>query len=234
MVKYLFNCAMLLSLSICLAGQHISPGHQQADPDWLEQFLYNGIEWRPAYAMVTGHEFFLTKEYVSADITVEGIRFNNVSMRYDICNDNLIILWKAVFPIVLSRERIDEFTVLHEGNARRFVNIRNDCAEFSGFAEVLYEGSSTFVARYTKVVSINATQSSYANFREYTRYYYMIDGTCNLIRNRAAFLQLMGDHEQDVRRFIRQNNILISSFSPAGYGIAAAFRDSLANKEATE
>lgn len=231
MRNFFIQFTALLSLSVCLSGQHLSPGQQQADPDWLEQFLYNGIEWRPGFATVTGHEFFITKEYLNADITIEGIRFNDVRIRYDICNDHVILLWKATFPIVLSRERIDEFTIRHEGSARRFVNYRSNCAEFRGFAEVLYEGSSTFVTRYSKVVSINATQSSYATFREYNRYYYMIDGTCNPIRNRAAFLKLLGDHEQDVRRFIRQNNILISSFSPAGYGIAAAFRDSLVNKE---
>jgi len=204
---------------------------QQADPDWLEQFLYNGVEWRPGYPLVTGHQFFLTKEYVTAEITIEGIRFSNVRIRYDICNDDVILLWKNIFPIALSMDRIDGFTILHEGTARRFVNFRNGCPAFNGFAEVLYEGSSTFVARYTKVVSINSSQSSYAQFREYTRYYYLINGACSQVRNRGTFLNLMGEYEPDVRRFIRQNNILISSMSPSGFGAAAAYYDSLVAKE---
>lgn len=234
MRKLFARCLILLSLSTCLAGQHLSPGQKEADPDWLEQFLFNGVEWRPGYAMVTGHEFFLTKEYLNADITLEGVRFSNVRLRYDICNNNVILLWKAAFPIILSRERIDEFTIRHEGTARRFVNYRTVCPELGGFAEVLYAGGSTFAARYTKVVSLNSTQSSYAQFREYTRYYYMINHTCNQIRNRGAFLKLMGDHEPAVRRFIRQNNILLGSFSPAGFGIAAAFYDTLVAKEVAE
>jgi hypothetical protein len=221
-------------MGTCLAGQHYAPGLKEADPDWLEQFLYSGVEWRPGYAIVTGHQFFLTKEYVNADITVEGITFSNLRIRYDICNDDVILLWSNTFPIALSMERIDEFTIYYEGTARRFVNFRNACPEFEGYAEVLYEGSSAFVARHTKVVSINSSQSSYAQFRDYTRYYYLINGTCSQIRNRGAFLNMMGEHEPEVRRFLRQNNILVSSLSPAGFGVAAAYYDSLAAKEVKE
>lgn len=234
MRKLFAQCLILLSLSTCLAGQHLSPGQAEADPDWLEQFLYNGVEWLPGFAMVKGHEFFLTKEYLNADITIEGVRFSNVRLRYDICNDNVILLWKAAFPIILSRERIDEFTVRHEGTTRRFVNFGSIFPESGGFSEVLYAGGTTFVARYTKVVSLNATPSSYAQFSEYTRYYYLINNTCTQIRNRGAFLKLMGDHEPDVRRYIRHNNILLGSFSPAGFGIAAAFYDTLVAREVVE
>lgn len=234
-MRKLFSlCFILLSLSTFIAGQHYSPGQKEAYPDWLDQFLYSGVEWLPGYTMVTGHEFFLTKEYVNADITLEGISFSNVRIRYDICSDNVIILWKTTFPITLSSERIDEFTIRHEGATVRFVNFRKVCPEFGGFAEVLYAGGSTFVARHTKVVSYNSTQSSYAQFREYTRYYYMINGICNQIRNRGTFLKMMGGHETAVKRFIRQNNILISNFSPAGFGIAAAFYDSLVEEEVIE
>jgi hypothetical protein len=234
-MRKLFSlCLVLISVSTSLDGQHYSPGLKEADPDWLEQYLYNGVEWRPGFPLVTGHEFFLTKEYVDADITLEGISFKNVRLRYDICSDKVIILWKATFPIALSKERIDEFTIRHEGIARRFVNFRHHCPEFRGFAEVLYAGSSTFVARYTKVVSHNSSLSSYAQFRDYTKYYYMINGSCYQIRNRKTFLNLMGDNEAEVKRFIRQNNILMSSFSPSGFGIAAAFYDSLVAKEVIE
>jgi hypothetical protein len=207
---------------------------QQADPDWLEQFLYNGVEWRPGYPLVTGHQFFLTKEYVNAEITIDGMRFSDVRIRYDVCNDDVILLWKNIFPIALSMDRLDEFTILHDGAATRFVNFRNAFPEFEGFAEVMYEGTSTFVAKHTKVVSINSSQSTYAQFREYTRYYYLINGTCTQVRNRGTFLNLMGEHEQDVRRFIRQNNIIIGSLSPAGFGVAAAYYDSLVAKEVKE
>lgn len=234
MGRLFYQVLLLLSLSTCLDGQYYSPGLTAADADWLEQFLFNGVEWRPAYSMVTGHEFFLSREYLNADITVEGIRFSNVRIRYDICNDDVIILYMAALPVTLNSDRVDEFTIHHGDTARRFVNFGQLFPEFGGFAEVLYEGGSTFVARYTKVVSLNSTKTSYAQFRENTRYYYIINGTCSQVINRGTFLKLMGDYETTVRRFIRQNNILISRFSPSGFGIAAAFYDSLVAREVPE
>jgi len=225
---------ILLFLSTFVAGQHYSPGQNEADPDWLEQFLYSGVEWRPEFHMVSGHEFFLTSEYLDADITVEGISFRNVRIRYDICNDNVIILWKSNFPIALSRQRIDGFTVRHDGTERRFVNYHDAFPEFSGFAEVLYSGGTTFVARHTKALNYNPSSTTFSQFMDYTKYFYMINGTCNQVKSRRTFLKLMGDHEQEVKRYIRQNNILMSNFSPAGFSAVAAYHDSLVAKRAIE
>lgn len=225
---------ILFSLNTFLSGQYYSPGQNEADPDWLEQFLYSGVEWSPEFHMVSGHEFFLTSEYLNADITVEGISFSNVRIRYDICNDNVIILWKSTFPIALSRQRIDGFTVRHEGTERRFVNYRDAYPDFRGFAEVLYTGGTTFVARHTKSLNHNPSSTAFSQFMDYTKYFYMISGTFSQVKSRRAFLKLMGDHEQDAKRYIRQNNILISNFSPAGFSTVAAYYDSLVAKKAAE
>jgi len=234
MRKIFSLCLILLHLGLFLHGQHYSPGYTNADPDWLEQFLYNGAEWRPTYQQVTGHEFFFTKEYLTGDITLEGIRFRDIRMRYDISGDYIIILWQTSFPIALLSERIDEFTIRYEGKESRFVNFRNIYPQFNGFAEVLYSGSGIFVARHTKTISYNSSLSSYAQFMDYTKYYYMVNGICTQIRSRRTFLKLMGDYEHDVKKYIRQNGIFLSTTSPAGFGIAAAYYDSLIARENTD
>ncbi len=227
-------CLMLLYPGICLHGQHYSPGLAKGDPDWLEQLLYNGVEWRPAYPLASGHEFFLSREYLTGDIKLDGIVFRNVRMRYDINGDNVIILWQTTFPIALLSDRIEEFTLRYNGTERRFVNFHDMYPEFHGFAEVLYSGTSIFVARHTKVISYNSSQSSYAQFRDYTRYFYIVNGTCNQVRSRRAFLKLMGDYEHQVRRYTKQNDIFLSIISPTGFGLAAAFYDSLTERNTTD
>jgi hypothetical protein len=227
MRKYLL--ALLLSGGVFtfVDGQHISPSYREADTVWLDQLLYNGVEWRPGFATVTGHEFFLGPGFLTGSVTVEGILFNNVQLKYDIFNDKLVIRRGNSKPIVMSNEKVDAFTISDSGTETKFFNLRNTGPEVSGFAEVIYQGKSSVIARHTKVIAKNASLTSYAQFREYTRFYLVTGATCSQIRNRSSFLKLLGSREPAVKRYIRQNNLFMSSSSPYGFGVAAAYYDSL-------
>jgi len=83
------------------------------------------------------------------------------------------------------------------------------------------------VARHTKVIGRNTSMSSYAQFRESTQYYLITGGNALQIRNRGSLLNMLGVHKEEVRRYIRQNHILVSRSSPEGFGVAAAYYDSL-------
>jgi hypothetical protein len=181
--------------------------------------------------LVDGHEFFLTSEFLHGSVTVEGITFNEVRMRYDICNDHIIILWKNIFPIIIDNKKVDEFAFTYNGVLRKFINLGDKYPVIQGFAEVLYKGKSPVVVKYTKVVSKNPTRIHYSEFREDTRYYFIVNGSCYQIRNRSSFLKAMGEYEVAVRKFIRQQKVFVSIVSPGGFGIAAAYFDSLTGKK---
>jgi len=231
MRKYLL--ALLLSGGVFTLtdGQHIAPSYREADTAWLDQLLYTGVEWRPEHAIVTGHEFFLGPAFLTGSVTVEGIQFNNVQLKYDIFNDKLVIRRGIAQPIVISNEKVDAFTISYSGTEIRFVNLRNTCPEVHGFAEVIYTGKSSVIARHTKVIAKNTSLTDYARFREYTRYYLVTGPGCSQIRNRSSFLKLLGLREPEVKRYIRQHNLFMSPSSPHGFGAAAAYYDSLEDIE---
>jgi len=231
MRKYFLALLLSGGLFAQLDGQHISPSYREADAAWLDQLLYNGVEWRQGYTTVTGNEFFLGPAFLTGSVTVEGIRFNNVQLRYDIYNDKLIIRRGSAQPIVISNEKVDAFTIYDSGTEIRFVNLRNTCPEVRGFAEIIYTGKSSVIARHTKVIAKNSSLTSYAQFREYTRYYLITGPGCSQIRNRSSFLKLLGHREPAVKRYIRQHNLFMSPSSPQGFGIAAAYYDSLEDVE---
>lgn len=232
-MRALFLFSIIL-LTLQLTGQHYSPGPGEPDADWLEQHLYKGIEWQPLYPSATGHEFFLTNNYITGDITSEGIEYSGIRMKYDICNDNLILLWQSTFPIIIDRKRTDSFILKYDGRERRFINSDGLCSDIQGFAEVLHSGHSMVLARYTKVLSINASLSSYEQFRENTKYYYVVNGTCSQIRSTKAFYDMMGDFKREVRRYIRQKNVVVSRLFPEGFALAAARYDALVTGESKE
>lgn len=224
----------IIVLALNLTGQHYSPGRGEPDADWLEQHLYNGIEWQPVYQSVTGHEFFLANDYITGDITCEGIEYSGIRMKYDICNDNLIILWQSTFPVIINRNRVDSFILRYDGKTRKFINSDGICSEFQGFTEVLHSGYSMVLAKHSKVLTVNASLSAYEQFSEKTKYYYVVDGRCSQIRGTNAFYSMMGDHRKEVKRYIRQHNVVVSRLFPGGFAMAAAIYDSLASGEVKE
>lgn len=228
--KALICLLLILSISV-LNAQEPQTFHNSTDSAWYDQLLYNGTEWRPTMHLVDGHEFFLTSEFLHGSVTIEGITFNEIRMRYDICNDHIIILWKNTFPLVIDSKNVDEFTFTYNGVLRKFVNLGDKYPVIKGFAEVLYKGKSLVVVKYTKVISKNPTQVHYSEFREDTRYYFIVNGNCCQIRNKSSFLKAMGENEIAVRKFIRQQKVFVSIVSPGGFGIAATYFDSLPGKK---
>jgi hypothetical protein len=228
--KVLIFLLLILNISV-LEAQYPQTIYNSADSAWYDQLLYNGTEWRPTMQLVDGYEFFLTSEFLYGSVTIEGITFNEVRMRYDICNDDIIILWKNTLPIVIDSKKVDEFALTYNGVLRKFINLRDNSPVIQGFAEVLYKGKSQVVVNYSKTVSKIPTHTHYAEFREDTRYYFIVNGSCFQIRNKSSFLKVMGEYEVPVRKFIRQQKVVVGILSPGGFGIAAAYFDSLTGKK---
>ncbi|MFZ0283499.1 MAG: hypothetical protein WAL29_17735, partial [Bacteroidales bacterium] len=56
-----------------------------------KELLLNGRVWRNEFSKVTGNQFFLTDTYLKGSVIYNGRRFDNLDLRYDIYNDELIL-----------------------------------------------------------------------------------------------------------------------------------------------
>jgi hypothetical protein len=235
MGKIFLTLIVILVFSFSARGQHLSPLYRDSDTVWLTQQLYSGNEWRPRVIPVTGHEFFLSGDYLDGSVTAGGFTFSGLKLKYDIFSDEIILRWKNIHSILLNNSTVESFTVgLWSGGGRnpdftgrRFINLNDKYPDITGFAEVIYKGPSMVVAKHSKIIAKNTSMSSYAQYRENTRLWFITGSRAQLIRNRASFLRMFGEYEDEVKRFVRLNHIEMSKFSPGGYGEAASYYDSL-------
>ena len=225
--KNLLSCLLLILGISVMKAQNPQMSTMSADAAWYDQLLYSGVEWQPAMPTAAGNEFFLTPEPLHGTVLIDGITFRDVSMKYDIFNDGLIVLWTNGSPIVIDSKKVDEFTIVYNGLPRRFVNLRETYPGIRGFAEIMYQGASPVIAKHIKVVSKNPAATNYAEFSEETRYYLVLNGSCFQVKNKSSFLDLMGEYELPVKKYIRQKNLYLSQNSPEGFIIAATYYDSL-------
>ncbi|MRR23873.1 hypothetical protein EG830_12930, partial [bacterium] len=94
MRKTILNLLLFILFAVSVSGQHLAPGYGEADPVWLEQLLYRGVEWRPRMTVAEGNEFFMADAWLDGTVTLHGLTFTGMKLRYDIFNDRLVILWK--------------------------------------------------------------------------------------------------------------------------------------------
>lgn len=239
MGKIFLTLTAILVFSFSAIGQHLSPLYRDADTVWLTQLLYSGNEWRPGSIPVTGHEFFLSGDYLDGSVTVGGFNFNGLRLKYDIFSDRVVLLWKDIHSILLNNSTVESFTVgLYSGTGRnpdfigrRFINLHDRYPGITGFAEVIYKGPSMVVAKHSKTIAKHTSMSSYAQYRENTRLWFITGDSAGMIRNRTSFLRMFGEYEDEVKRYVRQNNIEMSKLSPEGFGEAAAYYDSLIRRK---
>jgi hypothetical protein len=221
------NCLLLVLSISAIRAQNPQMSPMSADDAWYDQLLYSGVEWQPAMQTAAGDEFFLTPEPLYGTVLIDGVLFRDVRMKYDIFNDNLIVLWKNGSPIITDSRKVDEFTMVYNGLPRKFVNLRETYSGIRGFAEILYHGASPVIAKHIKVVSRSAAAANYAEFREEAKYYLVLNGNCFQVKNRSSFLDLLGEYELPVKKYIRQKNLYLSPASPEGFVLAAVYYDSL-------
>ena len=80
------------------------------------QILYNGRAWRNLYYKIKGDQFLFSPEFLPGSVTIEGKTFSNLQLKYDIYNDELIIITDNGIILQLNKEMIDLFSMIFDNN----------------------------------------------------------------------------------------------------------------------
>ena len=73
--------------------------------------LLNGRIWMNRYSKVTGNQFYLSDEYLKGSVFIKGHRYDNLDLRYDICNDELVLKYGTWPVIFMNKELVDSFSL---------------------------------------------------------------------------------------------------------------------------
>lgn len=193
----------LYPLMLFASGPDPLPGNEtRQDTLWLKQQIQNGRVWENRYGWIEGHEYFLTEALCEGRVTVSGREFKNQLLRYDILNDDAVLMVRPDQFIILNSETVGEFTIICQNREYRFVNFR----EF-GYCLVLYDGKTKLLRKYAKSVKKQSYDNLYATFVEESKDYIVSDGTFHTVRNRKDLIRALAGRENEIREYIRKNPI---------------------------
>jgi hypothetical protein len=159
------------------------------------------------------HPYFVENGWLSGKMWLSGRTYESLMLKYDICTDNLINVFitdSAALPVEINRNVVREFMI----SGHHFIFIDgtevNENRKFSpGYYELLYIGKTVLYAKYRKILTRNKNTLSDEYLPDVTLYIKRGEELIR-IKNKKAFINLLSDREDEVRSFVKANDIRFS------------------------
>ncbi len=176
--------------------------------------LINGTRYVNLYPTAEGHPFLGEDDFYRGNIVINNISYSNVEIKYDICNQKIILQYPYFSgnkdKIVLNEEFIEEFET-YGRLFRKYLFPETG----SRFYQVVSEGNIYCLYRWKKdLLKGSSTQSFYKYSPEKHFSYLVIDNELCSFNGRKSFLELFpGEYHKEILLFLRSNKIWLRDAS---------------------
>jgi hypothetical protein len=217
----LYYLSSVFFLIIYLGGSpefiQASPAYSNVIPqDQVDKHkLLNGRIWRNQYTKVTGDQFFLGNIFLKGSVTFNGRKFENLDLKYDIHNDELILSIESYPVIIMNKEMVDSFS-LYVGN--RIFNIINAGTDtlnvLKGYVNLLYKGPSALYVKYIKKIRPLADEGKYDLFYQEHLVYLKKGAGIVQVTGKKKLMNLLEDKKKEIRDYMKRSGIKVSQKDP--------------------
>jgi hypothetical protein len=178
------------------------------------QELYNGRIWQNQYYSIKGDQFLFSKTFLPGSVTMRGKTFGNISIRYDIFNDEILTPCFTVGIIQLNKEMVDSFSIRYMGKHYCFVNIPADTSgRLSGYFNLLYKGKSELLVKYVKKIEKLSVEGRYDSFYQAARICILDNDRLHFIKKRNDLL-ILSDDRKAAKDFIKNYRPEVTDSDP--------------------
>jgi hypothetical protein len=193
-----------------------------------KQILYNGRAWRNLYTKIKGDQFLFTADLLPGSVTIGKRTFENLILKYDIYNDELLTTTDHGIILQLNKEMVDYFNMKYIDKTYFFKKLDADSLNtLSGYVNILYEGHVSLLVKYRKEILLLAVENKYDLFNQLHKIYLKKDGEIILINSKRDFLKQLEDRKQQVRTYIKSNRLKITKKNPESFQPVIEYYDRL-------
>ncbi len=195
----------------------------------VDDALVNGLLFLPGNVNAAGDPYFYGNGWKTATVSVNGRIFTVEAMKYDICDERLILLVNlgsgSRVPLVLNSDFIQWFSLSDAYFVQASLYFPQE--EMKGFVDLIYEGNITFVAKNKKeFVNMYTQVTPFGKFSETKVTYYLIkDKKAIKIRNKRSLLSAFEANRKEINRFMKSNDIHFRKATHSQLATLAKFCD---------
>jgi hypothetical protein len=171
----------------------------------INSSFFSGSEYAEYVPQVDEHPY-LIQDWTYGSVNYGGAQYDHVSLLFDIAEDQVISAYPYGNLFRLVREKVRSFTM----NDMTFVKV-SDPQVSPGFYQLVYAGDTRFLVRHRKTLYKKVDGNDIRNAFDLKVDYYLVkDGTYHSIRGLRSLLAVLGDHKQELKKFIRERHIRYS------------------------
>lgn len=196
--------------------------------------LVNGRSYIPFHYNAKGHPYFLSKKCFSSSLIINGKKYDNQEILYNIDIEKIILNTTIdngeKVLLVLNSEFIDSFNI----GEHNFLNGAKYFPEgkFPGFVELVYKGSfsvliqhqKSFVTQYTT----NTPNGFFSGLKSTN--YISNKGGLTKLATKKNLLDYFPEHKKEIKKFIRNNNIKFKQANTAQLNNLFSYCDYISSK----
>jgi hypothetical protein len=193
-----------------------------------KQILLNGRIWRNQYSRVTGDQFFLANIFFKGSVTFNGRKFDDLDLKYDIHNDELILSIESYPVIIMNKEMVDSFSLILGNRIYQIINAGTDTSNvLRGYVNVLYDGPSSLYVKYIKRIQPLAVDGKFDLFYE-EHLVYLRKGTEIVpVEGKRKFMNLLEDKKKEIREYMKSSRIKLMHKDPYTFIPVLEYYDSI-------
>ena len=182
--------------------------------------LYNGTEFTDAFLNTDGsYRYFKGFDYSKGSVDYNGQKYVNVSLKYDLLEDNLLVRSDdnmSIFNVKLIPEFVNSFSI-YNNNFVRLIDTNLNISG-SGFFERAYIGNDlNLYIKHTKKKKDKALKSGIQyKFTEVNFYVLKSNGKYHLVNSAKDIEKILPEKKEQIRGFSKSYNTLYKS-NPDSY-----------------
>jgi hypothetical protein len=178
--------------------------------------MINGREYFPYYYKSEINPLLFSGKKRSGSLLMNGEKYDNLSLDYDtyldevIYSDNTKFFYNKSLVIAVNSEQVDGFNLYFGDDSLTFKNLRSGFdVNYNlpeGFYEVVYDGTSKYIIKHKSTISKEKSMNVYLYS---PTAYVMAGGDFSKLRSKRGFIKLFGIRSEEIRKFIRSNDVQI-------------------------
>ena len=207
--------ANLFFLFATLAGQGTFPDLVE-NAYGLDQALVNGVQYSNRYIRSEGHPYFLEDRFENGSVSINGMIYQNVQLKYDLFSQDVEIKHKKYlgrnYRYVTISDRMEAFS-LGEYEFRKL----KIPEEPERYYQVISTGHFTcFVHWEKKLIPIDNSVIYIDHFTNHRLYYWLeLNGETTAFNNRRTFARLFPmNMQKKILKLFRQKHISFRNVGP--------------------
>lgn len=175
--------------------------------------LLNGKKYDRYYFNPVGHPFFNSDQFREGSLLINGVRYEDVLIQYDICYQQVILQQTdhkgLIEQLILTEEFIDEFTL--DGKLFRRMSFPETGIRFF---QIVSTGELSCFLFWEKDMNFEIASFTTHFTSQSGKIYLLVSGQLNLIRTTSSFIEIFGKQFRgEIKRYKRRHKISLRKVS---------------------